>query len=329
MQPKEEIDSWNRLDWVWNLLSVGFLAGFTSLLSQIIPIIFSNGIGIFESLGLVGPGALLTLIGSNIKGGATRDKFIKHMTTWGIPQRFCSEVTCVLAASLFGIAYVSRQVLPSYYFNNLFKEGKEAYKASRLNIAKEKFVAALKLPDLDSKDVGKVWGYIGTVAESVGKTDEAIEAYERAVLLKDKYAINNIARAYIAKGDLLKAESYLKIGLQRMITNGDSNNHLLNYQLHRNLGWVYVEGKRYKEAEVELNLARKISSQYLENNSYLGKAMGSCFLGYVYEQTDRVEEAEPLWERCRKSGKPETISEYNAIVKFKPEIAQYINTDHL
>ncbi len=51
MQPKEEINSWNRFDWAWNLLSVCFLAGFTSLLSQIIPIIFSNGVGIFESLG--------------------------------------------------------------------------------------------------------------------------------------------------------------------------------------------------------------------------------------------------------------------------------------
>jgi tetratricopeptide (TPR) repeat protein len=179
---------------------------------------------------------------------------------------------------------------------------------------------------MEPQKLGEVYNYLGLIEESVGNDKQAIEDYERSILLKNLSSINNISRVYIAKGDLLAAESYLKIGLQRIRQNENTTDHLLDYQLHRNLGWAYVEGKRYKEAEVELKAARKISSQHLDNREYSGKAMGSCFLGHVYEQTDRAAEAEPLWARCRNSGRPETIDEYRAIVKFKPEIAQYIDT---
>ena len=113
----------NQFDWIFNSLSLLFLAGFASLTSQIIPMVFSDGLGMFESVGLMGPGALLTIIGTNIKGGENRDKFMRNMEKIGVPQRFCSEITCLLAAGLFGIAYVARQALPSYYFNQLVREG--------------------------------------------------------------------------------------------------------------------------------------------------------------------------------------------------------------
>ena len=114
-----EIVAANQFDWVFNSLSLMFLAGFASLTSEIIPMVFTNGVGIFESLGLMGPGALLTIIGTNIRGGENRDKFIRGMEKLGVPQKFCSEITCLLAAGLFGIAYVARQALPNYYFNQL------------------------------------------------------------------------------------------------------------------------------------------------------------------------------------------------------------------
>lgn len=121
----------------------------------------------------------------------------------GVPQRFCSEITCLLAASLFGVAYIARQALPSYYFNQLVRDGVQLYKDSRLIPAKERLTAALKLPDLDQKEVGKVWSYLGVIEESIGHNPEAIEAYERAILLGNKQSINNVARVYIAKEDFL------------------------------------------------------------------------------------------------------------------------------
>ena len=319
----------NQFAWIFNSLSLLFLAGFASLTSQIMPMVFSDGLGMFESVGLMGPGALLTIIGTNIKGGENRDKFIRNMEKIGVPQRFCSEITCLLAASLFGVAYIARQALPSYYFNQLVRDGVQLYKDSRLIPAKERLTAALKLPDLDQKEVGKVWSYLGVIEESVGHNPEAIEAYERAILLGNKQSINNIARVYIAKADLLTAETYLKLGLQRANQSQEAKNPLYQYHLYRNLGWVYLETKRYKEAETVLETAREFSDQSLTNQEFLGKGMASCFLGAVYEKTDRVVQAKPIWDRCVDRGKPETIQEYRAIVKFKPELADDIDTKGL
>ncbi|MEI6330386.1 MAG: tetratricopeptide repeat protein [Pseudanabaena sp. ELA645] len=327
-EPIIEIVPEDKFDWIFNSLSLLFLAGFGSLTTQIIPIIFADGLGIFESVGLMGPGALLTIIGTNIKGGENRDKFMRNMEKIGIPQKFCSEATCLLAASLFGVAYIARQALPSYYFNQLVRDGVQLYQQSRLVPAEEKLRAALKLPDLDQKEVGKVWSYIGVIQESIGHNPEAIEAYERAILLGNKQSINNVARVYIAKADLLTAETYLKLGLQRANQSQEAKNPLYQYHLYRNLGWVYLEAKRYKEAETVLETAREFSNQSL-TKEFLGQGMASCFLGAVYEKTDRVEQAKPIWERCIKRGKPETIQEYRAIVKFKPELADDIDTKGL
>ena len=69
-----------------------------------------------------------------------------------------------------------------------------------------------------------------------------------------------------------------------------------------------------------------MGEQHLRNEQFFGKGMASCFLAVVYEKTDRYAEVAPVWQRCRERGKPETLDEYRAIVKFKPEIASYIDT---
>jgi len=75
-----------------------------------------------------------------------------------------------------------------------------------------------------------------------------------------------------------------------------------------------------------LESARTITDKHLADLSFKGSGMASCFLGYVYEKTDRAEQAKPIWERCYKRGRPETIAEYSAIVKYKPELAGKIST---
>ncbi len=329
--PEEETGIWDRFDWVFDSLTLVFLAGFTALATQVIPIIFSNGLSVLESIGFLGPGALLTIIGSNFRGGESRDKFIQGMAKLGVPAKFCSEITCLLALILFSGALVARRSLPKIYFDSLFQDGVTSYKQSRLIPAQESLNAALKLPDLNPKEVGQVFNYLGLIEESMGHNDKAIENYDRAISLGDMSSINNVSRVYIAKGDLLTAETYLKIGLQRIQDSEESRSEdskikILQYSLHRNLGWAYLEGKRYKEAEGELETARKITDKYLKDADFLGRGMASCFLAVVYEQTGRSQQSLPIWQRCRERGKPETISEYRAIVKFKPELGSYIDT---
>jgi tetratricopeptide (TPR) repeat protein len=324
----EVVSRWNRFDWLFNLLSVAFLAGFVSLTSEILPMVFSNGLGLIESLGFVGPGALLTVIASNFKGGENRDRLMKNAEKLGIPRKFCSEVTFFLAVTLFGITYAVRQSLPDYYFRVSLEKGIKYYEDNRLIRAEKELENALQIPDIAPERIQKVWNYLGKIEESVGRTKEAIERYDRAILLGDKESLNNIARVYISSEhpDLVKAETYLKIGLERIANQEDQKNYELQYHFHRNLGWVYIESKRYKEAEQELENARTLTDKHLAGVTFKGSGMASCFLGHVYEKTDRADQAKPIWERCYNRGRPETIAEYSAIVKYKPELAGKIST---
>jgi hypothetical protein len=77
---------------------------------------------------------------------------------------------------------------------------------------------------------------------------------------------------------------------------------------------------------MELESALKISDQYLSNTVFFGQGMASCFLGDVYEKTNRAKQAVPIWENCRKLAQPETIAEYRTLVKIKPDLAAQIDT---
>ncbi|MFN7716284.1 MAG: tetratricopeptide repeat protein [Pseudanabaenaceae cyanobacterium] len=329
MTPPIKEEPWDRLDGIWNLISLLFLAGFASLMTQILPLVAADGVGIFESFGLVGPAALISTVSSNMQGGEGQEKFAKAMQKIGIPKRFCSEVTCLIAGVLFAGALVARQHLPTYYFNSSVKLGEKQYLSSKLIDAKNSFEQALKIPEQSNINVAKVHTNIGLIYESVGENDQAIESYQRALEMGSNQALNNIGRVYIAKGDLELANTYLKIGLERVEGNPqESENHLLRYQIHRNLGWSYLLQKRYREAEWELGHARIISRDYLPEDT-LGRGMAVCLLAQVYEETERPKEALELWGRCRNAARPETIAEYRAIVKFKPSISEYISTKNI
>ncbi len=326
MTPPAVADPWDRLDGVWNLISLLFLAGFASLMTQILPLIAADGVGIFESFGLVGPAALISTISSNMQGGADQEKFAEAMQKVGIPKRFCSEVTCLIAGLLFAGALIARQQLPTYYFNSSFKLGTKQYNESKLVDAKNSFDQALKVPDQPPAKIAQVHTSIGLIYESVGDNDQAIESYQRAVEMGSSQALNNIGRVYVTKGDLELADTYLNMGLARL--EGDAleeENYSLRYQLHRNLGWSYLLQKRYKEAEWELSYARIISRDRL-NQETMGRGMAVCLLAQVYEETARAKEALELWGRCRNAARPETIAEYRTIVRFKPSISEYIST---
>lgn len=328
MAPPVTIDPWDRLDGIWNFISLILLAGFASLMTQILPLVAADGVGIFESFGLVGPAALISTISSNMQGGEAQEKFAESMQKIGIPKRFCSEITCLIAGFLFVGALVARQHLPNYYFKSSVKLGEKQYLESKLIDAKNSFEQALKVPDQSVSDVAKVYTRIGLIHESIGNDDEAIESYQRALEMGDNQALNNIGRVYVTKGDLELANTYLNIGLERLANSKDDENYLLSYQIHRNLGWSYLLQKRYREAEWELGHARIISRDHIDRN-VPGRGMAICLLGQLYEETKRQKEAAEAWGRCRNAARPETIAEYRTIVKFNPSIAKYISTKNI
>ncbi|MFN5857575.1 MAG: tetratricopeptide repeat protein [Pseudanabaenaceae cyanobacterium] len=326
--PVVEKPEWSKFDWIWTLLSILFLVGTVTLMIQILPIIAGNGLSIFESFTLVGPGAMATIVGSSLRGGEGKNKFIQTMAKLKIPSYLCSEVTCLIAGLLFGGSLVARRYLPDHYFQLSLQEGETSYRESKLLEAEKSFKIALKVPDRKPEAIARVYNNLGLVYESTGRNDEAIDAYTVAVQMGNKPALNNMGRVYIAKEDLPMAETYLKMGLERTKKQPEASDYLLQYKLRRNLGWVYLEGKRYPEAERELKTAVDISKEHLSSET-VGIGIASCFLGNLYDLTERKKESEPYWERCRTIAKPETIAEYSVIVKLKPDIAEFIPTSNI
>ncbi len=329
-EPPAPKDAWDQLDWLFNIGSILCLTGFVSFMSQVIPLIFAGGVGLFESIGLMGPGGMLALTLSSLSGGEGRSKIQEVLTTLGIPKRFQSEATFALALTLFLGSYAAKTYLPAHYFVTNLKEGEAQYKSGYLREAKEAFEAALAIPEQPVKDIAKIYTSLGLIEESVGHNGKAREFYLKALDSGDDAVLNNLGRIFIVTGDLNTAETFLRMGLQR--AKPDDVN--LQYQLHRNLGWAYLEQKRYEDAISELNQAVEFDKQIPDGN--LGKGMANCFKAETYgilAKNSKPEQAaeysaksEKQWSFCLQYGVPETLAEYRKVIQINPDVARELNT---
>jgi tetratricopeptide (TPR) repeat protein len=335
LKKPEKVDAWDQLDWLWNLVTVMSLTGFAANMVSVIPLIFSAGLGGIESLGLMGPGSLLALIASPGGKNDNASAIKKVLKLLGIPTRFQSEFTAVIALILFAGAYVAKENLPRYYFKVFSKEGRQLYEKGDLRQAQDAFNQSLKLAGTENFEQEKVYGALGLISESFGDDDEALNLYRKALKDGNDDVLNNMGRVYLMKGDLSRAETFLNMGLQRSNAKVEkaspeekvSNTMLVSqYQYRRNLGWLYLQQKRYNEALSILDEAIEIDKKIPKGE--LGKGMANCFKAKVYEslETPDKERAAKQWGYCAEFGRPETLSEYRAIVTMNPALATKMDT---
>ena len=116
---------------------------------------------------------------------------------------------------------------------------------------------------------------LGATLNKLGRVNDAIEAYQRALELSPHYdeAHNNLGRIYLNKGELELAEIHFKDALQ---TNPR------NYNAHNNYGIIFIRKKMHEEAEKHFQEAVEINPDYTE--AYVN-------LGYLYSGAGRVEQA--------------------------------------
>ncbi|MFN7715150.1 MAG: hypothetical protein ACK5QS_06695, partial [Pseudanabaenaceae cyanobacterium] len=90
--------------------------------------------------------------------------------------------------------------------------------------------------------------------------------------------------------------------------------------------WLYLQQKRYNEALSILDEAIEIDKKIPKGE--LGKGMANCFKAKVYEslETPDKERAAKQWGYCAEFGRPETLSEYRAIVSINPALATKMDT---
>ncbi len=193
----------------------------------------------------------------------------------------------------------------------------------------------MKLAGTDDFEQEKVYGDLGLISESLGDDDEALSLYRKALKDGNDDVLNNMGRVYIIKGDLSRAETFLNMGFQRSNTKWEKatpeekNGNLLltsQYQYRRNLGWLYIQQKRYAEALSILDEAVELDKKIPKDA--LGKGMANCFKAKAYEslETPDKEKAARQWKYCQEFGRPETLSEYRAIVAMNPALANTMNT---
>ena len=320
IQPIPKKQAWDQLDWLFNLLTALCLTGMVSFGSKIIPLVFSGGISIFESIGLAGPGGMIALVLSSMQGGDGQKKLQDAMEKIGIPAKYQSEVTFLISFLLFTAGYFAQQNLPQYYFNSFRNAGDKAYNKGQMREARDNYENALKIDGQDPKLVAKLYTSIGLLEESIGNQTDAIKSYHQALDLGDDKVLNNLGRVKVAEGKLDSAETFLTMGLHRV----DPTDINSQYQIYRNLGWLNYEKKRYDKALEYLNQAIEFDKQIPKGN--FGKGIANCFKAKIYELQEKPEKAQNQWNLCSEFGKPETLREYEAVLKLNPEVGAKIDS---
>lgn len=326
-QPETEIDPWDRLDWLWNSLAAACLGLTASFTVSILQAISVNGISWTETFATLSQGAGIALLGRGLVTTDGQEKVKSILNNFHIPDRFQSEAICGFSAIICLFTYHQyRYFLPQFFYS----QGLAAYEEGDLSTAEEKYQQAIELdPDEIRYNLE-----LGKVYESVGELDEAIDQYEEALSVGDPEGFNNLGRLYIQRFDPVKgrkdpliAETLLRVGLQRARAQGEENSNI-RYQLHRNLGWVLLEQKRYPEAEKELKRAIELDDRI--EGYQIGGAMADCMLAEVYQAQGDAENAKIKWQDCQEQARPETLDEYLWFLEIgQRQLADCIDTSSI
>lgn len=309
-QPPKIIHKRDRYDWLWDTLTAAALVLSGSYMVNTLQNFSVGGLGVLEAFGTIAQGAGIALVGKGALTSDGKEKVKSTLKKLNIPPHFYSEATFGFSTLLLLGAYGLHSSLPSWG-NSYYKKGQEFYREGDLPAAENEYLKAIRL---DSDNVN-IRTDLGVVYESIGDIDKALTDYKHALKLGDPQAINNIGRIYINKNDPVTAETYLRMGLQRVTNDKDKRD--LQYQLHRNLGWALLKQKKYSQAEQELKEAIEIDKKVPNPEDKLpGEGMADCFLAQTLELQGNKEIANQVWSDCKKFAKPETVAEYKWFIEM-------------
>lgn len=313
-KPDEKIDSWDRYDWVWNSLTVACLTAFVAYMTSLVPRFAVGGLGLLESFGVIGPSGLMALALSSIKGGAGKEVIQASLKKLGIHPHFHSEATFGVSAILLMGAIATNANLPKIA-NLYYQTGLQYYNQGLLRKAQDQYLQAINLK------TNNIQYHIalGEVYESLADLKSAEQQYKEAVTDGTPDGFNHLGRVYLQQKELATAEALFQIGLQR------ADDLHTKFQLHRNLGWVFYEEKKYDQAVVELQAAIEVEKQI--KGRPMGAGMANCLLAKTFEMQGKAEIADREWSNCQKFGRPETLFEFKWIANSAPpELAAKIDT---
>ncbi|MBL1260688.1 MAG: tetratricopeptide repeat protein [Thiotrichaceae bacterium] len=325
-KPARKVDAWDRVDWLWDALTLGTLALGASFMVSIISALSVGSLTVTATLSTIAQIGGLAIVSQGALTKRGQEKVRDFMTRFKIAARFQSEVMLMMAALLLLTVYITHNSLTTVYL----EQGRDSYSQGALNDAELTFLRGLEIAPSNSTFNAE----LGRIYESLGVLNKAIDQYYLNVQAGGVKGINDLGRTYInwvnpvtRKSDHALAEAYLQMGLQRANAQ-QAPDQDLRYQLNRNLGWALLKQDKFIEAEAHLKTAISIDERIPGNQ--IGGGMAYCFLAYVYEKEGNKNAANIQWGNCVVKARPETIHEYRWFSEVRRgDVAACVNTSKI
>lgn len=275
-------DPRDRLDWLWNGLTIAALTGNLALVTDIASRFLTGAPGVWSSFAAIAPG-ILTLFAS---GGALttvgQQTIEKVLFSFKVKRYRWSEaklgISGGLLLGLMGFHAALPNIATLYYRN-----GTDLYEDGKLSSAQTNFERALSL----YPDYPEAYFRLGIIQEDLSQPELAEESYRKALEAGYIPAYNNLSRLYIVQGQVEQAVQLLNRALFNFDVEQDEPE--LGYALYKNLGWARLEQDRLPEAEANLQKAISLGGD---------RAEAYCLFGKLLEQRGESEAALDYWNNC-------------------------------
>ncbi|MGD1861595.1 MAG: tetratricopeptide repeat protein [Leptolyngbyaceae cyanobacterium] len=300
-----EVEKAQQLDWLWNGLSIAFLAVSASLILNTASRFWGSDLASAGTLTLAAQSALTLIVGKGALTQSGREGWEKFLKQRGIAEHHWQEWSCAAAGGVLVVVGGLHIALPAIAiaYND---RGENHYLNNRLASALGNYQVALNLrPDYPEAHYN-----LGVVYEDLQQEDEAIAAYrfvvERDVESVDELtwlkANNNLARLYILQGDTRDAVPLLIQSLNAIVaetSTTDTEFVKINYSLLKNLGWARLVQTRYAEAETRLDEAiRLLEAALPPETAVRNRGSSYCLMAQVLDAQARTADADRVWETC-------------------------------
>jgi tetratricopeptide (TPR) repeat protein len=285
----------DQLDWLWTFASLFFLTFSITVVLDTLNRVTGEGLntqGMFPVvvqvlLTIAGGTAALTERGRNVLRLMMQRLCIpKHW--WQEFSALASLIVLLIVLAIYGL-YLPRLAADRY------QDGIAHYSMGQFDSALQAYQQSLAL----QPDFVQAHYSLGLLYEDLQRVDEAIAEYE-LVVSQDPEALdkltwlrahNNLGRLYILNGDystawipLERAFSALK---ETELTDPDMQ--VEQYNLLKNLGWLWLGQEQFLEADEFLNQAIAQDSE---------RAAAHCLQAQVLEGLEQNEAALSAWSSC-------------------------------
>jgi tetratricopeptide (TPR) repeat protein len=301
----------DRLDWLWNAVSITCLTISLGLLGDISPRFLTGGPDSFGAFTVSAQSVLTLLAAGSILTKAGQEALKRGLKVTHISEKYWHELGAAGAFLLMLGFFSMRQSLPQIATNFYTNPGVENREKGDWSSAEEQFKRAIKL----NADDAQAHFQLGNLYEDLQMLDQARPEYQLAIQGGIPAATNNLARLNILKKDYPVAVSLLLKALE--LDKKQPLDIKTKHAVLKNLGWARLMQRNYPDAEKWLLEAIDLHTTASFKRDEI--ADPHCLLAQVIEAPDEKKQITPAarkkalgdWKLCNENAN-RTIPEQDA-----------------